>query len=314
MTEFKDYIRKPFGVQAVQVTPLNIEALAKECGGEIFHDGQKEGHLSRTYIKVEVKNPIHENQSRAFYGDYLTKQGRTYKVYTEKQFSQTFESKYKSDEDKPAAPKPQSRNQKRRNQQRNRGKQNKPGNSPASMPQKRTEPIKVETVDQTHPFGRLTNVVGGILPEDDNEYKAFRDDVLAGRIKVDDHISELMNDRDNELLTKVAEVMPASVPQSQAPYAGERTEHPIEATQPEAAAVRRSDPPVVPAEGSTIAGVPVGITKEQVEAEDQAHAEAQVAEIHEQIEEPVGKPITLDELNAMEGDRRSAQEIMAEGK
>lgn len=88
--------RKSFPVQAVQINPENMEDVARWCGGTIEHDGEKEGHLSRDYIKVRVAYPINERQTQAYLGDWVLKSGKSFKVYTNAAFEKSFI------EDKPA--------------------------------------------------------------------------------------------------------------------------------------------------------------------------------------------------------------------
>lgn len=83
--------RKSFPVEAVQVTPENIEEVAKWCAAEIHEDGEKEGHLSRKYIKVRVAYPINERQTQAYLGDWVLKSGKSFKVYTNAAFEKSFE-------------------------------------------------------------------------------------------------------------------------------------------------------------------------------------------------------------------------------
>jgi hypothetical protein len=120
MSEFQDFVRKQFPVQAARVTPMNIEELAEACGGKIMHDGEKENNFSRDYIKVRVAFPLNEEQTKARIGDWLVKQGRTFKVYKDKPFRSTFENR-------DGTPVPGG------NQNRGKGK-GKP--SPANMPKK----------------------------------------------------------------------------------------------------------------------------------------------------------------------------------
>lgn len=132
MSEFQGFQRKTFNVQAARVTPLNIEALAEACGGKVMHDGEKEGNLSRDYIKVRVAYPLNDEQTKARVGDWLVKQGRNYKVYKDKPFRNTFEQL-------DGKPVPQE-NQPKREQT----PQKTNGPSPAQMPKKRTE-VRDET-------------------------------------------------------------------------------------------------------------------------------------------------------------------------
>jgi len=96
----KKFHRKSFPVDAIQVTPENMEQVARWCAGTIMHDGDKEGHLSRDYIKVRVAYPKDERQTQAYLGDWVLKSGRSFKVYTNSAFEKSF-----IPEEKPAAKK-----------------------------------------------------------------------------------------------------------------------------------------------------------------------------------------------------------------
>lgn len=133
MFEFENFVRKQFPVQAVRVTPQNIEELAESCGGKIMHDGEKEGNFSRDYIKVLVQYPKNERQTQAHIGDWLVKQGRNYKVYLDPAFRATFE--YPNGESLPGG----NPNRKNRGPQK---KHHPQGPSPANMPKKVLVPEK----------------------------------------------------------------------------------------------------------------------------------------------------------------------------
>lgn len=95
--ETKRYNRKTFTVEAIQVTPENMADVAKWCGGEIRSDANKEGNLSRDYIKVDVKNPLRDKQTMAFLGCWVLKSGRNvFKVYTNASFNKSFEARAES--------------------------------------------------------------------------------------------------------------------------------------------------------------------------------------------------------------------------
>lgn len=97
--QIADYVRKPFAVQAVEVTAENIHEVAKWCGGKVKESnltktGGREGH--QEYIKVPVNKPLNDRQTRAYYGDWvlLPKEGQGvdgFKVYTPKAFAGSFE-------------------------------------------------------------------------------------------------------------------------------------------------------------------------------------------------------------------------------
>lgn len=89
------YVRKPFAVEAVEVTDANIEDVAQWCGGEIrISDGRpgKNGPTGQQkFIKVQVKRPLNDRQTRAYPGDWILSAGTGFKVYTAKAFSGSFE-------------------------------------------------------------------------------------------------------------------------------------------------------------------------------------------------------------------------------
>ena len=86
------YVRKPFTVDAVQVTDNNLEQVSEWCGFDIRT--QKVNGEEKRYIKVRVKNPQSERQTKAFAGDWIlyADQGSGYKVYTNNAFLRTFEA------------------------------------------------------------------------------------------------------------------------------------------------------------------------------------------------------------------------------
>lgn len=85
------YVRKPFEVEAVQVTEDNIGDVADWCDGELRSTAE-----NISFVKVKVHRPLTTRQTRAFVGDWILYAGRGFKVYTTKAFEASFE---KSDED-----------------------------------------------------------------------------------------------------------------------------------------------------------------------------------------------------------------------
>jgi hypothetical protein len=85
MIEIVKYIRKPFEVDAVQVTADNMSEVANWCGGEVLTDN------GNNFVKVSVERFLNERQTKAFNGDWVLKAGTGYKVYTPKAFSKSFE-------------------------------------------------------------------------------------------------------------------------------------------------------------------------------------------------------------------------------
>ena len=82
------YVRKPFFVDAVQVTEENMAEVAKWCNGTL-----EAGDDARPdpYIHVDVKRPLAERQTRAFVGDWILSSGNGFKVYTNVSFEKNFE-------------------------------------------------------------------------------------------------------------------------------------------------------------------------------------------------------------------------------
>lgn len=83
--EIKKLSRKPFSVDAVQVTDANMEEVAEWCNGEIRsnEDGR--------YIKVKVRYPLNDRQTQAFASDWVLVSRRGYKVYTDSAIGHSFE-------------------------------------------------------------------------------------------------------------------------------------------------------------------------------------------------------------------------------
>lgn len=93
------YSRKPFHVDAVQVTAENMEEVAAWCAGEIrtgkrIVRDENNKILERKevkYIKVDIHRPLHERQTKAHYGDWVLLSVSGFKVYTEHAFEKAFE-------------------------------------------------------------------------------------------------------------------------------------------------------------------------------------------------------------------------------
>ncbi len=84
--ETTKYVRKPFFIDAVQVTEDNLEDVAKWASGDIRTDNE-----NKKYIKVRVYMPKNDRQSKAYIGDWVLYAGTGFKVYTTKAFSASFE-------------------------------------------------------------------------------------------------------------------------------------------------------------------------------------------------------------------------------
>lgn len=84
MIQTDKYVRKPFEVEAVEVTEENIEDVAEWCQGTLMSD-------NRPFIKVRVARALNERQTKAYPGDWVLYAGTGFKVYTPKAFHKTFE-------------------------------------------------------------------------------------------------------------------------------------------------------------------------------------------------------------------------------
>jgi hypothetical protein len=87
--EIGNYIRKPFEVEAIQVTDENIEEVAKWCKGKL-----KENEAGKKYILVKVHNAATDRHKQAFATDWVFYSRSTgYKVYSDRAFNGSFDQK-----------------------------------------------------------------------------------------------------------------------------------------------------------------------------------------------------------------------------
>lgn len=94
--ETNKYARRPFYVDAVQVTEENMEEVAKWCQGDVATDPKaltapEASGDDHPYVKVRVHRPLTERQTKAFVGDWVLYAGTGFKVYTPKAFEKSFE-------------------------------------------------------------------------------------------------------------------------------------------------------------------------------------------------------------------------------
>lgn len=95
MITTEKFVRKPFYIDAVQITEENMADVAKWCGGEVHDVPETDKHGSSTFIRVKVQHPMTDRQTRGMVGDWVLYANKGYKVYTEKAFGRNFESVYK---------------------------------------------------------------------------------------------------------------------------------------------------------------------------------------------------------------------------
>lgn len=82
----KRWVRKPFEVEAVQVTDRNFSEVVGWCEGEAALD---ENH--RRFISVPVRKPINKRQTTAYVGDFVVLQRGEFKVFKNSSFRSTFD-------------------------------------------------------------------------------------------------------------------------------------------------------------------------------------------------------------------------------
>lgn len=85
----EQFRRKTFVVDAVQVTPDNIEEVAEWCGGDVRTEESKGKTVK--FIKVRVYKALDEEQTKAYVGNFVVYMGSGYKVYKYNAFMRTFE-------------------------------------------------------------------------------------------------------------------------------------------------------------------------------------------------------------------------------
>ncbi len=86
--------RKPFDVEAVQVTLENMKEVSVWCDGFINNSvGYSTKDVVHTYIQVKVNKPQTPRQTQAYEGDWILKTKTGFRVYTKKAFEEAFQEK-----------------------------------------------------------------------------------------------------------------------------------------------------------------------------------------------------------------------------
>lgn len=83
--EFKTFIRKPFQVQAVQITSENMEEVAIMIGGRIKVDE------STDIPFIQLNRQIIPNVGKAYIGWWVTQLGENFRCYATKVFHEQFD-------------------------------------------------------------------------------------------------------------------------------------------------------------------------------------------------------------------------------
>lgn len=90
MTDIKieKYLRRPFEVDAIRLSHDNFEEIAKWCNGDI-RGGSKESP-GRKHIKIDVRLPLNDRQTKAFPGDWVLKTKTGFKIFRNRAFNEVF--------------------------------------------------------------------------------------------------------------------------------------------------------------------------------------------------------------------------------
>lgn len=88
--ETNRFVRKPFFVDAVQVTRDNMYQVADWCFGTVVTKDDKDEDIT-PYIQVRVLQPLREKQTKAYPTNWVLYAGRGYKIYTDKAFKASFD-------------------------------------------------------------------------------------------------------------------------------------------------------------------------------------------------------------------------------
>jgi hypothetical protein len=102
--DVKQYERKPFHVLAVQVTTENISDVALWCDGKVLQDVKEGDATPIPFIKVDVRRPLHERQTRAYVGDWVLRAGQGFRVYNDGAFLKSFDESVGFDVESPKQP------------------------------------------------------------------------------------------------------------------------------------------------------------------------------------------------------------------
>ena len=87
--EIKNFSRKSFDVEGVQVTHENLSEVAEWCGGQLLQEN--DGVQGSEFIKVNVRHPLNKRQTKAYVGDWVLKTARGFKVYTDEVLEKNFD-------------------------------------------------------------------------------------------------------------------------------------------------------------------------------------------------------------------------------
>lgn len=83
--ETTPYTRKTFTIDAAQITEENFDEAVRWCRGTVETD--EDGNR---YIRVDVKFPTNDRQTKAYLTDWLLKSRNGFKIYDDRAFRSNF--------------------------------------------------------------------------------------------------------------------------------------------------------------------------------------------------------------------------------
>lgn len=86
--EFKTFVRRPFQVQAVEITDENMAEIAEMIGGKIKDFESESGETGGRYI--QLNRQIIPNVGKALIGWWVTVLGDNFRCYAPKVFADQF--------------------------------------------------------------------------------------------------------------------------------------------------------------------------------------------------------------------------------
>lgn len=87
------FTRRPFAVEAIQVTADNMKDVAEWCGGKLmaFPPSTIGDRSMQNYVKVPVVRPLNNTQTKARVGCWVLFSGNQFRVYTDESFKKCFQ-------------------------------------------------------------------------------------------------------------------------------------------------------------------------------------------------------------------------------
>lgn len=83
--------RKTFVIEAMQVSLENITQVIEWVNSSGGRATLMQDDIKRPYISIDVRRPANQKQTMAYIGDWVTKSGIAFRIYTDSAFHRSFE-------------------------------------------------------------------------------------------------------------------------------------------------------------------------------------------------------------------------------